>query len=690
MSRWPKHNPYFWETAPFFRLLVPLVAGILIYDNKPDGNTLLILAVCATTILALMIWAITRAAKKVFTSIFVSVSLLVSGYGLASLSDVTNDPKWVGNGLGYNAVCEAVIRSTPSEREHTWKLTVDVIKTIHGDTLISANGAGIVYIYKDNTPMLYHVGDTILLSGNWQPVQNAGNPYEFDYAAYCRHNNIYLQQFYSGTQVRLYALGSKAQLTELQQMHNYCMDVLERYIPDTVTMGLIQAMLLGDEIHLDPELRQSFADTGIVHVIAISGGNVMMFFIVIGWLMRWLKHRKYRWVQYVVALPLVWLYVVMAGASPSAIRAAVMFSVLALGFVMDKDNNALNQLLATAFILLCAQPNWLYSLGFQLSFVAVLSLILFYSPVHQLYRPQFSNKIAQWLAEKIWATICASFAAEILVAPLSIYYFHNFPAMFLVANVLAFFFMFAVLILGILTVFTSFIAPVATVVGQLDILLVKCFNNIVIGLQQLSPASFHYLRLSSVQLLFVYLIIAGFGSLFILKKKSGLFIALATAIFLLASLTADKYHSLQQDRLIVYNTPGKPHIEKLSGDHYSIVSADTIPTKKMKYATDPAHVALQAWHQKQATEEKMFVMNEKRILILDTPATTGKFPVDYLVINYHDTPDIAMLRNIYNSKTIILGNNYSDKEKTLWHAAGVKANVDIRQLSIGGAVSFGK
>lgn len=690
MSRWPKHNPYFWETAPFFRLLVPLAAGILIYDQKPDGSTILMFAVCAAAILALLLWIVTRATKKSFTSFGMFTTFLISGYGLASLSDATNDPKWFGNWLGSNAACQAVITSAPSEKEHTWKMTVDVIKTIHNDTLLPDKGAGIVYIYKDNMPMPYHIGDTILLTNNWQPIQNAGNPYTFDHAQYCRNNNIYLQQFCSGTQVRLFALGNSSQLSVLKQLHNYCMAALERYIPHPATMGLIQAMLLGDEVNLDPELRQSFADTGIVHVIAISGGNVMMFFIVIGWLMMWLKHRRYRWVQYVVALPLVWLYVVMAGASPSAIRAAVMFSVLALGFVMDKDNNALNQLLATAFILLCAQPNWLYSLGFQLSFVAVLSLILFYSPVHHLYRPQFNNKIARWLAEKIWATICASFATEILVAPLSVYYFHNFPAMFLVANVLAFFFMFAVLVLGILTVFTSFIAPVATVIGQLDILLVKCFNNIVIGLQQLSPASFHYLRLSSVQLVFVYLIIAGLGSLFILKKKNGLFIALATAIFLLASLTADKYHSLQQDRLIVYNTPGKPHIERISGDHYSIVSADTIPTKKIKYATDPAHVTLQAWHRKAPVDERIFMMNGDRILILDTPATTGKFPVDYLVLNYHAQPHIAMLQTVYHPQTIILGNNYSNKEKAQWHAAGVKANVDISQLSIGGAASFGK
>ena len=665
MPRWPKHNPNFWETAPFFRLLLPLVAGILVYDLRPPAPS-----VVPVWLAGLCLFIVLAAGFKVWNKTIIAVSsftlLALCGWCTSWLYDVRNDPHWFGRYSAAGA-CRAVIAAPPAEKDHTWKLAVDVITVIDSTIIHNTKGAATVYLQKEGSPMLYHTGDTVLLANNWQPLSNAGNPFEFDHAQYCRHTNIYRQQYCKAAQVRLYALGDKQQISLVSKLHNYCMDALERYIPHPATMGLIQAMLIGDEVNLDPELRRSFADTGIVHVIAISGGNVMMFFVLIGWLMLWLKHRKYRWVQYVIALPLVWIYVIMAGASPSAIRAAVMFSVLALGFVMDKDNNALNQLLATAFILLCAQPGWLYSLGFQLSFVAVLSLILFYSPIHRLYRPALRSKFGQWLVKNIWATICGSFAAEVLVAPLSIYYFHNFPAMFLMANVLAAIFMFAVLILGILTVVASFITPVSTVIGQLDIWVVKCFSGIVNTLQQLSPASFHYLQLSTVQLGCIYIVIAGLGILLLLNRKKGAFISLAATIVLLLSLIADKYHSLQQDRLIVYNTPDKPHVERITGDRFTILSPDTSNTQNISYTTTPAHIALQAWHQHKATNQRLFLVNGKRVLILDTPATAGHFPVDYLILNYHAAPGVAMLQTIYTPRAIILGNNYSYKERQQWN-----------------------
>lgn len=675
MSRWPKHNPWFWETAPFARLLLPLVAGIVVYGTKPDGNTILLLVICAIAILYVITGIATKAVKKGITSFFISTVLLISGYCIASLNDVTNDIRWFGKGIGSRSVCQAVLTAPPAEKERSYKLTVEVIKVIFDSIPHLTKGAAIVYIHKDGMPMLYHKGDTVLMANKWQPIQNAGNPYEFDHAQYCRNNNIYLQQFCNSGEVRLYALANSTQLSFTERLHNYCMATLERYIPDPKTRGLIQDMLLGDDVNMDPDLRKSFTDTGIVHIIAISGGNVMMFFIVIGWLMSWLKHRRHKWISYVVALPLVWIYVVMAGASPSAIRAAVMFSALALGFVMNKENNALNQLLATAFVLLCAQPNWLYSLGFQLSFVAVLSLILFYSPVHRLYRPGFNNKLKQWIAKKLWETLCASFAAEVLVAPLCIYYFHSFPVMFLVANVLAFFFMFAVLILGIGIIVFSSVPMLATLIGQLDMLIVQYFNSIISALQLFSPPSFQYMRLTFAELVFVYAIIGSVGVLLILRNKKGLFVALGACSVLMASLTISRYYSLQQDHLVVYNTPGAPHVERITADKYVVLTTDTAQAKRIGYATQPTHVEEQAWQQQTASTNCIFLVQGKRILILDTPATTGQFHVDRLVINYHSKPNIALLKKIYTPNIITIGNNYNRKELEQWHIDAVKEKV---------------
>src|SRR5690606_846697 len=121
----------------------------------------------------------------------------------------------------------------------------------------------------------------------------------------------------------------------------------------------------------------------------------------------------------------------------------------------QKTSNSLNQLLAAATLLLCAQPMWLFAVGFQLSFVAVLSLILFYQPVYRLLSP------VPKIARALWGAMAASIAAEVLIAPLVIYYFHLFPSMFIVANVAAYLFMGFLMVAGMLIIALSAFPAVA-------------------------------------------------------------------------------------------------------------------------------------------------------------------------------------------------------------------------------------
>src|SRR5690606_16379397 len=158
--------------------------------------------------------------------------------------------------------------------------------------------------------------------------------------------------------------------------HARAMHILDHYIKDTATLGLIQAMLLGDEMNFDPELRQSYVETGIIHIVAISGSHVMVFFGIISFLFFWLKSPRYEFIKYLISVPLVCFYVAVAGAPTSAVRAAIMFSFIALGLLIQKERQPLNQLFATAFFMLLYEPMWFFAVGFQLSFAAVLSLII--------------------------------------------------------------------------------------------------------------------------------------------------------------------------------------------------------------------------------------------------------------------------------------------------------------------------
>ena len=685
MKRWPLHNPHFWETAPFFRLLLPLVVGIFCCDHKwlnaVNGKvSVVIIWVSFLVYAALVFLKKTGDYFRIFTFVLLHCIIFFCGYSLAYFNDDCNQSNWFGKETTLAATYLVRITDAPLEKEKSWKIPVTCISSIAQGKIKEVSGKAFLYMYKDWSPMLLQKGDSILVPGDWENIKNVGNPFEFDYATYCKRNNIFYPQFCIAGEIRMYAANDPGRESITVKVHNWCMSQLSKYITDVTACGLIQAMLLGDEVNLDQDLRQSYSETGIIHIIAISGGNVSIFFIVISFLLLWLRDKKHLWVKYAIALPLVWFYVLMAGAQPSAMRAAVMFSLLAFGIMLQKSNNTLNLLFATAFLLLCANPGWLFSVGFQLSFVAVLSIILFYKPVYNWFAPP--NKLAKWL----WSAVAASIAAEILVAPLVIWYFHMFPLLFVVANAAAFMFMGMVLVLGIAVICLSWIPVVAKVMGIVTVWLITWFDKIVDTLKGYNPESFRYLVLTDMELVVTYLMIGGVTYFLIRKHKAALFTGLSAACILLFLLCSDEWERLHQLRLVVYNSARTNRIELIDGKTYTILGTDTATDNKTSYTTKLAHTGWRAWQKSIAQANGIYQVGNKTALILnDDINTENSFPVDYLIVNSTAIPDPILLKHVFSPSLIILDNRYKNRSQDKFKKNAQKAGVAVYSVADEGA-----
>ncbi len=673
MNRWPLNKAYFWEQAPFFRVALAFAAGIVVYDKGwlPGIGGMVCTVVAVSLLLLYVVVALNKKPAVAQWAFALGMcALFFCGYGVSRFSDARQNTQWVGRNMDSHAAYLAIVDDAPVERERTWKVPVRMVRAIKNGQTNVVTGNAFVYVLKEGAPMNLHKGDSVLVPGRWDPIKNTGNPFEFDYATYCRRNNILYRQFCQTGEVRLYAQGEIRELSFTDRAHKWCMLQLATYLPDAKTQGLIQAMLLGDEVNLDEELRQSYTDTGIVHIIAISGGNVMIFFGLISVLLWWLKDKKHFWVKYLVALPLVWFYVLMAGAGPSAVRAAIMFSLLAGSVIFQKNNNSLNTLFGTAFVLLCGQPMWLFSIGFQLSFAAVLSIIIFYMPLYKLLLPP--NKIVR----AIWKTIAASMAAELLVAPLVIYYFHSFPLLFIVANVVAFVFMEVVLWLSMGIIALSWLPAVAKMIGWVTIWWATYFDRIVVWLQKFNPSSFRRLLLSGFELLVVYILIAGIAAFLMKKQKAGLYTGLVACCVLVASLCVDQWSALHQQRLVVYNIAKANRIELITGRTCHILSSDTLAVKKMRYGTDPAHINWRVSKYNSSTVAGILHVVAKTVLILNDSVTNrAAAHMDYVVINYKGEIDAAELKRMYTPLLIVMGDDHSEREQEAFEAACRAAHV---------------
>lgn len=592
---------------------------------------------------------------SIFITFLLSFALL--GWLSSCHYDIRNDEQWFGNHMNNSEGFLVEVIDKPAVKEKTVALNIRATGAFKDDSIYPAKGEAYAYVYKHDAPA-YEEGDVLFVPNKWQEIQNSGNPHAFDYKNYLARKNIYHRQFLAAKDIQLIKYADERQLSFVRKIHSYSIEQFEYYIKDKHTVAILQAMLMGERQHMDKELRDAYSQTGIVHIIAISGAHIAIFFVVIGLLFGWIKSKRYKWMKYIAALPFIWLYVLVAGAPPSAVRAAVMFTILGIGFALQRNPNGYNQLFAAAFLLLFVNPMWLFDVGFQLSFIAVLSILIFYKPIRKLYYPQ------NVVVSKLWSAVAISIAAEVLVAPLVAYYFHSFPLFFLISNLIAYVVMGVVLVAGMLLLAVSSVPAFALVIADFIVGVTSVFNKIIFTLQHFNPDSFLTVYITAFQVILIYAII---GTLYwFLKnyKKQLLFSALILFTVFCATLLLKEWKVESQQKLVIYNTGKSGYIELISGNTYTPLHPVDITPEEYEYNVFPAHIAWSA--NKRADTVSMsdyFTLGNKKLLIWKGG---GSYPdsmaADYVYINEIITvKEIDYILNTYEPSTIIMGNKISDK-----------------------------
>jgi competence protein ComEC len=283
--------------------------------------------------------------------------------------------------------------------------------------------------------------------------------------------------------------------------------------------------LIGYKDDLDKSLIRSYSNTGVVHVVAISGLHLGLIYALLKYLcVPFGKKTIGRWLKLPIMLSGLWLFSLLAGGAPSVLRSAVMFSSIILGESLTRRSSIINNLSASAFFLLCFDPYWLWDIGFQLSYAALLSIIIFMKPVYGLFI--FKNKIA----DTIWKLNAVTLSAQILTVPVSIYYFHQFPNLFLITNFIAVPLSSGILAGEIILCMLSFITPVAAGLGWVLTLLIRLMNGSVQFLDSFPFSTWSGLDITFTQLVLLYVFIGAAGGWLLLKNKHCLPVALVTLI----------------------------------------------------------------------------------------------------------------------------------------------------------------
>jgi len=282
-----------------------------------------------------------------------------------------------------------------------------------------------MYIRAKKLPKL---DDVLRVTTQIIRMENKGNPGEFDLKTYWKTKGIEGMCFIEDTDFNILRNEPASWLTQsVRKANQLCMDILASHLKGT-ELGIAQALILGDKSMLDNEIRSAFSATGAMHILAVSGLHIGLILQLLIFLMQFAAHWISRSKAIFFIVVLLWFYALMTGFSPSVIRAVFMFSVLTLTQWTGIQISSINSLFFTAFVIVLIKPMYFFDIGFQLSYLAMLGIFLFYPIIEKSWTP--SNKILAYL----WEGTAIGFAAQVVTTPLTLYYFHQFPNYFAVAN----------------------------------------------------------------------------------------------------------------------------------------------------------------------------------------------------------------------------------------------------------------
>jgi len=274
------------------------------------------------------------------------------------------------------------------------------------------------------------------------------------------------------------------------------------------------------------------------------------------------KKIKLKWLIPALIISGLWLFSFLAGAQPSILRSAVMFTCIVLGESFSRKTSIYNTMAVSALILLCINPFWLWDVGFQLSYAAVLSIITFLKPITNWF--YIKNKLLDF----VWKLNAVTIAAQILTVPLSIYHFHQFPNYFLLTNFIAVPLSSAILLGEIFLCIISFFPPIALLAGKLISWLIWLMNTYIEKIESLRFSLLDGLQINIIQAILLLLFAACICYWLMEKSINGLKSGLLALLGFVILRSVSFYESDKQKKIIVYNVPQKTAIDFIDGRNY--------------------------------------------------------------------------------------------------------------------------
>ena len=356
-------------------------------------------------------------------------------------------------------------------------------------------------LIRTDPPSVIH-GEWLLIRGMPKRVSPPGNPNEFDYKSHLERQGVFYRHTVRLTDLTVLT-GPEKNFSWLSAAgREACIRRIGSLVQDPQAAAITLALLIGITDGIDPDLMTSYAATGTLHVLAVSGMHVGVIYWIVLQLLRPLRRFRNadRWIAF-IAILLLWTYAMVTGLSPSVLRAVVMCSFMALMKPFRLRTNMNNTLAASAFLLMLNDPLIITRAGFQLSFLAVTGILVINRSLHQKLEPE--TNIGAWC----WSIVCVSISAQYFTLPLTLYLFNQFPVWFIPANLIIIPLSFAVMGLGMLLLMGGSIPIAGPWLASLTGWMVNLMNHIAAFMENLPFAVIRDIHITGMQAVLLFLLL---------------------------------------------------------------------------------------------------------------------------------------------------------------------------------------
>jgi len=636
----------FLKNNPFVRIIVPYLFGIILqgYWGFSLLGIVYLLTICTCLLCVLQVVTLSYQ-NRFWYGVILNFWLLLLGLFMMNIHTVKNVES---NEKVRDEFYFARVLDIPRQKTKNYQVTMQLEARQEDRLWIEEEVQVLAYFEPDSLVASIKAGDELIFKGRMDSLQENLNPFGFDYAKYLSIKQIGQVVYIPKGSWQIIQTRQKGIRFQALNLRMHLVNLFKKAGLSNDELAVVSALTLGYKDNLDAKVRKAYSGAGAMHVLAVSGMHVGIIYLILSGFLWFIKKRT--WMKTVLLILALWGYAFITGLSPSVTRATLMFTFMLAGNIIDRRLNIYNSLAASGFLLLLINPNWLFDVGFQLSYLAVISIVFFHPKIYRMF--YVPNK---WL-DKLWSLTAVSIAAQLGTTPISIYYFHQFPVYFWLSNIVVVLGATGLIYGSILLLILSPIKSLFIGFGDIMSLITRGLNGFVNLINQLPFSLIEQIKLSQMELFLIYLVLITTTISILFRSKINLLVALSCLLILGMMRLEEDVSKSRNYSVCVYHHPYRSAIQ-MGHQHESwwIISGKPNDEKMNNFMAD----ANRHWKTNKNTILNLEQLNDTLIREKEFFLKEGFFgigPLKGLILNSNSKLPVKHLNPVELNYLIVTGN----------------------------------